>query len=149
MCVPPAAVWRPIDMAIPITHHRVVANGIKLHYVEAGSGPAVVLLHGFPETGYAWRHQIPPLAERYRVIVPDLRGYGATEKAPTGYDKRTMANDIRALMAALGINKAAIVGNDRGDLVTVPIAQSSHLPHEEQPAAVTKALLAFLEPWKG
>src|SRR6202012_3192420 len=94
-CGPPAAVWRSIDMAVPITHHRVVANSIKQHYAEAGSGPAVVLLHGFPETWYAWRYQIPALAERYRVIVPDLRGYGATEKAHSGYDKRTMANDIR------------------------------------------------------
>jgi haloacetate dehalogenase len=77
------------------THHRCVANGIKFHFAEAGEGPPVVLLHGFPETSYAWRYQIEALKTRYRLIVPDLRGYGATDKAPTGYDKRTMANDIR------------------------------------------------------
>jgi pimeloyl-ACP methyl ester carboxylesterase len=55
------------------------ANGIRQYYLEAGSGPPVVL-HGFPETNYAWRHQIPALATRYRVIAPDLRGYGDTEK---------------------------------------------------------------------
>src|SRR5579872_783044 len=85
------------------SHHRCVANGIKVHYAEVGEGPPVVLLHGFPETSYAWRFQIEALKVRYRLIVPDLRGYGATEKAPTGYDKRTMANDIRALMSNLGI----------------------------------------------
>lgn len=101
-------------MQVELRHHRVVANGIKQHYVEAGSGPPVILLHGFPFTWYAWRHQIPVLGERYRLIVPDLRGYGATDKALHGYDKRTMANDIRALMAELGIDKAAIIGHDRG-----------------------------------
>src|SRR6202158_4006891 len=96
------------------THHRCVANCIKFHYAKAGEGPPVVLLHGFPETSYAWRYQIEALKSRYRLIVPDLRGYGATEKAHAGYDKRTMANDMRALMANLGIERAAIVGHDRG-----------------------------------
>lgn len=98
----------------PFEHHRVRANGINMHYVQAGEGPCVVLLHGFPETWYAWRHQIGPLAARYRVIVPDLRGYGATEKPATGYDKRTMANDIRDLLRVLEIEKVAVVGHDRG-----------------------------------
>jgi haloacetate dehalogenase len=72
------------------------------------------LLHGFPETWFAWRHQIAPLADKYRLIVPDLRGYGATDKPASGYDKRTMANDILALMRHLEIDAAAIVGHDRG-----------------------------------
>jgi haloacetate dehalogenase len=101
-------------MAVKLVHHRVPANGIMQHYVEAGSGPPVVLLHGFPETWYAWRHQIPVLGQRYRLIVPDLRGYGATEKADSGYDKRTMAQDVLTLMRSLGIEKAAIIGHDRG-----------------------------------
>jgi haloacetate dehalogenase len=101
-------------MTVKLEHHRIVANGILQHYVEAGSGPPVILLHGFPETWYAWRHQIPVLGQDYRLIVPDLRGYGATEKAVAGYDKRTMGNDVLALMHALGIKKAAIVGHDRG-----------------------------------
>lgn len=95
-------------------HHRVRANGVNMHYVDAGEGPCVVLLHGFPETWYAWRHQIGPLAQHYRVIVPDLRGYGATEKPAAGYDKRTMANDIRDLIRILGLEKVAIIGHDRG-----------------------------------
>src|ERR1700759_966349 len=65
---------------IDLTHHTVTANGIRQHYVEAGEGAPVVLPHGFPETHYAWRHQIPVLAQHYRVIAPDLRGYAAMEK---------------------------------------------------------------------
>jgi haloacetate dehalogenase len=72
-----------------IRHHTVHANGIRQHYLDAGHRPPVVLLHGFPETHYAWRHQIPALATRYRVIAPDLRGYGETDKPASGYDKRT------------------------------------------------------------
>jgi pimeloyl-ACP methyl ester carboxylesterase len=82
--------------------HMVQANDIKQHYVEAGDGgPPMILLHEFPETWYVWRKQIPVLAARYRMIVPDLRGYGETESA-AGYDKRTMAADIRALRTTLG-----------------------------------------------
>src|ERR1700686_877584 len=66
-----------------IAHHRCVANGIKFPYARGGEGPPVVLLHGFPETSYAWRYQIEALKTRYRLIVPDLRGYGATDKAWT------------------------------------------------------------------
>ena len=97
-----------------IQHHRADLDGLRMHFVEAGKGPAAVLLHGFPETWYAWRYQIAPLAQHYRLIVPDLRGYGATDKPASGYDKRTMANDIRRLMQHLGVEKAAIIGHDRG-----------------------------------
>ncbi|WP_428488038.1 alpha/beta fold hydrolase [Rhodopila sp.] len=110
-------------MALPLSHHTTQANGIKQHYVEAGSGPPVILLHGFPETWYAWRKQIPVLSERYRLIVPDLRGYGETEKPASGYDKRTMAADIRALMDHLKIERAAIIGHDRGARVATRFAK--------------------------
>ncbi len=104
-------------------HHTAVANGIKQHWVEAGEGPPVVLLHGFPETWYAWRKQIPVLAQRHRVIVPDLRGYGETEKPASGYDKRTMAADIAALMDHLGIDRAPVIGHDRGARVATRFAK--------------------------
>ena len=94
---------------VAVTHHKRRANGILQHYVDAGSGAPVVLLHGFPETSYAWRQQIPVLAQHYRVIAPDLRGYGETEKPSTGYDKRTMANDLCALLDSLGIERIALV----------------------------------------
>jgi hypothetical protein len=103
----------PVPRTMPpmddVRHYTISANGIRQHYRYAGSGPPVILLHGFPETGYAWRFQIPELARRYRVIAPDLRGYGDTDKPSTGYDKRTMANDIVRLAEALGIGRFVLV----------------------------------------
>lgn len=110
-------------MSLSLQHNTVMVNGIKLHYVEQGSGPAVVFLHGFPESWYAWRHQFPALAERFRVIAPDLRGYGASQKPTSGYDKKTMATDIRELMVHLGVERAAIIGHDRGARVGLRFAK--------------------------
>ncbi len=110
-------------MQVQLTHHTAEVNGIKMHYVEAGEGPPLVLLHGFPETWYAWRHQLPALASQYRLIAPDLRGYGATDKPAAGYDKRTMANDVLALMKHCGFESAAIVGHDRGARVATRFAK--------------------------
>jgi haloacetate dehalogenase len=106
-----------------IKHHTVHANGIRQHFLEAGSGPPVVLLHGFPETSFAWRFQIPELAKSYRVIAPDLRGYGETDKPPGGYDKRNMANDLICLLNSLELKKIALVGHDRGARVATRFAK--------------------------
>jgi haloacetate dehalogenase len=106
-----------------IKSHTLIANGIKQHFLEAGSGAPVVLLHGFPETSFAWRNQIPVLAERYHVIAPDLRGYGETDKPAAGYDKRTMARDLVELMKMRGIEKIALVGHDRGARVATRFAK--------------------------
>ncbi|WP_370113001.1 alpha/beta fold hydrolase [Bradyrhizobium sp. USDA 329] len=107
------------------TIHRTTcrANGIRQFYLEAGTGPPVVLLHGFPETNFAWRFQIPALAPQYRVIAPDLRGYGETDKPASGYDKRTMANDIVELLKALGIGRVALIGHDRGARVATRLVK--------------------------
>jgi haloacetate dehalogenase len=99
------------------------AHGIRQFYLEAGAGPPVVLLHGFPETSFAWRFQIPALAAHYRVIAPDLRGYGETDKPSKGYDKRTMANDIVELLKALGVGRVALVGHDRGARVATRLVK--------------------------
>jgi haloacetate dehalogenase len=106
-----------------VTHHTASLNGIKQHWVTAGDGPPVYLLHGFPEFWFAWRKQIPFLAENFTVIAPDLRGYGSTEKPVTGYDKRTMANDVIALMDHLGHERVALVGHDRGARVGTRFAK--------------------------
>jgi pimeloyl-ACP methyl ester carboxylesterase len=108
---------------LPIQHHSAEVNEISMHYVESGKGPPLVLLHGFPETWFCWRHQIPALSSRYRLIVPDLRGYGRTAKPAAGYDKRTMANDIYGLMQHCGFQSAAIVGHDRGARVATRLAK--------------------------
>jgi pimeloyl-ACP methyl ester carboxylesterase len=111
----------------PVTHRTAVVNGLKMHYVEAGEGPPVILLHGFPETWFAWRHQIPELARQFRVIAPDLCGYGETEKPNSGYDKKNMARDVLELMQHLGIKRAPIVGHDRGACVATRFAKE--YPH--------------------
>ncbi|WP_327596382.1 alpha/beta hydrolase [Streptomyces chartreusis] len=103
-------------------HHRVpVADGVSLHTAVGGSGPPVVLLHGFPQTHLMWRHVAADLAVDHTVICPDLRGYGASDKpAETDgsvYAKRTMAADIVALARELGHERFALAGHDRGALV--------------------------------
>ncbi len=91
-------------------------NGVRLHYVVEGEGPLVVLLHGWPQTWYCWRRVIAPLAAAgHTVLAPDLRGYGLSDKPPSGYDKRTMAGDVRALAGHLGHERIALLaGHDRG-----------------------------------
>ncbi|PRX50445.1 pimeloyl-ACP methyl ester carboxylesterase [Prauserella shujinwangii] len=92
-------------------------NGIRMHYRIAGDGPPLVLLHGWPQTGYCWRKLIEPLAREHTVVVPDLRGYGLSDKPRTGYDKRTMAADVAELVSTLGFERAGVVGHDRGGRV--------------------------------
>lgn len=92
-------------------------NGTRLHYVAAGTGPLVVLLHGFPEFWYSWRHQLPALARRFRVVAPDLRGYNLSEKPAGGYDMATLSADVRGLIEALGERRADVVGHDWGGVI--------------------------------
>ncbi len=105
-----------------VTHRFTRANGIRMHYVEAGSGPAMVLLHGFPQTWYEWRHQITALAGRFRVIAPDTRGFGETEKPRGPYSRRMLAADIAGLLDALGIERAHVVGHDWGGIIAFKFA---------------------------
>jgi epoxide hydrolase 4 len=107
----------PDEAAIGLKHHFVEANGLRFHLVEAGRGPLVLLLHGFPEFWYGWRDQIPALAARFRVVAPDLRGYNLSEKPPSGYDLRTLAGDVPALIRALGERRAHVVGHDWGGVL--------------------------------
>ncbi len=91
----------------PWTHRDLSANGVRLHVAEAGEGPLVLLLHGFPEFWWAWRAQLPVLAAAgFRAVAPDLRGYGASERRGP-YDVRTLAADVRELVLALGRPRAA------------------------------------------
>ncbi|MBL7496245.1 alpha/beta hydrolase [Frankia sp. CNm7] len=101
----------------PWRHRDVSANGTRLHVAELGQGPLVLLLHGFPQFWWAWRHQLVTLAEAgYRVVAPDLRGYGASDKPPRGYDAFTLADDVAGLIRALGERDAVLVGQDWGGL---------------------------------
>ncbi|PSQ25378.1 epoxide hydrolase [Halobacteriales archaeon QS_9_68_17] len=104
------------------SHEHVAVNGVRLHYVAAGpaSGPTVVLLHGFPEFWYSWRHQIEALADAgYRVVAPDLRGYNVSEK-PCGvsaYRVGTLAQDVASLVERVAGGEAHLVGHDWGGVV--------------------------------
>ncbi|MEX2253625.1 MAG: alpha/beta hydrolase [Thermoleophilaceae bacterium] len=91
---------------------------LRMHIAEAGppDGDPVVLLHGWPQHWYMWRNQIGPLAERYRVICPDLRGFGWTEAPPWGYEKQQLAADVLALLDALGLERVRLAGHDWGGL---------------------------------
>jgi pimeloyl-ACP methyl ester carboxylesterase len=104
-----------------------VGDDVKLHYVEAGDGPLVLLLHGFPEFWYGWRRQIAPLAEAgYRVVAPDLRGYNLSSK-PEGFREYTagkLAADIRGFIHELGAESAMVVGHDWGGSVAWTLAMN-------------------------
>jgi pimeloyl-ACP methyl ester carboxylesterase len=96
---------------------KIEANGLTHHVVDAGDGPAVVLLHGFPDTADLWRHQVPELVDAgFRVVAPDLRGFGDTDK-PVGVNNYVLFNavaDVGSIMTTLGIERATIVGHDFG-----------------------------------
>lgn len=113
----------------------VETNGIRMAVYTAGSGPPVILLHGFPELAFSWRHQIPALARAgFTIIAPDLRGYGLTDRptAVTDYDMTHLTGDLVGLLDALGLAKATFVGHDWGGII------AWHMPllHAERVAAV-------------
>jgi haloacetate dehalogenase len=110
-----------------VTHQRLAIGGADYLVATAGSGPPVLLLHGFPQTHHCWRGIVPILAEEHTVVAPDLRGYGGTTAPPggpngEGYTKRELAADLVQLTTALGIERAAVVGHDRGARVAYRMA---------------------------
>jgi pimeloyl-ACP methyl ester carboxylesterase len=126
----PATAQNIIDNSekIDYIHYKTTVNGILMHYVIGGKGGAVVLLHGWPETWYEWRNIIPELiANNYTVIAPDMRGLGDSEKPQTGYDTKTLAEDIYQLVKKLGYSKIYLVAHDWGG----PVAYSYAAAHPE------------------
>jgi pimeloyl-ACP methyl ester carboxylesterase len=113
---------------VTFSHHIASVNGIQLHYVIGGHGDPVILLHGWPQTWYEWRHVMPALAKNYTVIVPDLRGLGDSSKPLTGYDGKTTAEDIHQLVSQLGFRDIFLVGHDFG--VQVAYSYAAAHPNE-------------------
>jgi epoxide hydrolase 4 len=108
---------RAMDLPAGLTEGYADLREVRLHYVEAGEGPLVVLLHGFPEFWYGWRHQIPALAARgFRVVAPDLRGYNTSSKPRdvAAYDAERLAGDVRDLVRERGEERCFLAGHDWG-----------------------------------
>jgi pimeloyl-ACP methyl ester carboxylesterase len=106
-------------------HHTAQVNGTRLHYVTAGAGPAVMLLHGWPQTWHEWRHVMDLLASDFTVVAPDLRGFGYSAKPASGYDAATMAADLAALAGHLGLRDVTVIGHDWGAVFGYVYAASS------------------------
>jgi epoxide hydrolase 4 len=145
----------------PLIHGEVlVGDGIKLHYVEAGEGPLVVLLHGFPEFWYSWRRQIPALAAAgFRVVAPDMRGYNLSDRPADwhAYDTNLLAGDIAGLIGALGEQRAHVVGHDWGAAVAYVTAMRHpevvdrlailNVPHPERMIKALRTLRQLRKSW--
>jgi pimeloyl-ACP methyl ester carboxylesterase len=122
-----------------------MVNGIKMHYLAAGKGEPIVLLHGYAQNSQMWRPLIAQLAKTNAVIAPDLRGFGETAKPPGGYDKKTMAQDIHALAASLGYKRVRVVGHDIG--LMVAYAYAAQYPAEVDRIVLMDAFLPGVGDW--
>ena len=126
------------------TAHRIQTTGAEIRCVVGGSGPPLLLLHGYPQTHAMWHKVAPSLAHRHTVVCADLRGYGDSSKPPSDaahlpYSKRAMATDMVELMSALGFTRFALVGHDRGGRV-------AHRLCLDHPGVVTRAAVLDICP---
>src|SRR3989454_1112636 len=128
------------------TERNATVNGARIHYMIGGSGPAVVLLHGYAETSQMWIPLMPLLAKQHTVIVPDLRGAGDSSKPESGYDKKNLALDVHELTSKLGFNRASIVGHDIG--LMVAYAYAAQFPQATERVGLMDAFLPGIGNWK-
>ncbi|MEU0212962.1 alpha/beta hydrolase [Streptomyces canus] len=126
------------------TSRLVEVNGLRLHTVTGGDGPALLLIGGWPQTWYAWREVMPALARQHTVVAVDSRGAGLSEKPDDGYDAGTLAADLVALMAALGHDRFDVVGHDIGTWTGYALA-ADH-PERVGRLAIVEALIPGLTP---
>jgi pimeloyl-ACP methyl ester carboxylesterase len=140
----PAGAVTPFPSAFKA--RTIQTEGATLHVVVGGQGPAVVLLHGFGDSGAMWSPLAARLAAKHTVIVPDLRGMGLSSHPAEGYDKWTQAGDIRAVLDKLGIDRAAIVGHDIGTMVA--FAYASRYRDKTERLVVMDAPVPGIPPWE-
>lgn len=127
----------------PWAHRDITANACRFHVVEAGDGPLVVLLHGFPTFWWTWRHQLVSLADAgYRAVAVDMRGYGGSDHTPHGYDPLTLAADVAGLIRTLGEPDAFVVGQGWGGLVAWTVAAR----HPEMTRGIVPVAMAHPAP---
>lgn len=124
--------------------YRIPANGIRMHVVMGGEGPPLLLVGGWPECWYVWHRLMLPLAERFSLIVPDLRGFGLSDNPESGYDGNTLAADLFALMDALGHPRFAMVGHDIGEWAA--FAMASLKPERIVRMAIGEAMVPGVSP---
>lgn len=120
-------------------------NGTRLHYLIAGTGDPVYLLHGYAQTSHMWRPLVVELAKTHTVIAPDLRGFGDSAKPESGYDKKTLAEDVHALATSLGHKRAGVAGHDIG--LMVAYAYAAQFPSEVERIALLDAFLPGVGDW--
>ena len=128
-----------------VSEKSASVNGVRINYKIAGSGPVVVLLHGYTQTSHMWLPLIPQLSASRTVIAPDLRGIGGSERAAGGYDKKTMAKDIRELVHHLGHKQVVLVGHDIG--LMVAYAYAAQYPDEVGKVILMDAFLPGVGDW--
>ena len=139
-------------MTIQAQNRRLVQDrfatvgGVRLHYLEAGRGEPVILLHGYAQNSHMWRPLMIELAKTRLVIAPDLRGFGQSSKPEGGYDKKTMAQDIHALAASIGVKSATVVGHDIG--LMVAYAYAAQYPSEVNRIVLMDAFLPGVGDWQ-
>jgi pimeloyl-ACP methyl ester carboxylesterase/quercetin dioxygenase-like cupin family protein len=131
---------------ISIAERVADVNGVRLHYLVAGKGDPVILLHGYAETSHMWRPLIEELARTQTVVAPDLRGFDRSSKPDGGYDKKTMAQDVHALAVSLGIQRAKVVGHDIG--LMVAYAYAAQYPTEVDRLVLMDAFLPGVGDWE-
>jgi len=131
---------------ISINDRFASVNGVRLHYLTAGKGEPVILLHGYAENSHMWRPLMVELAKTRLVIAPDLRGFGQSSKPDGGYDKKTMAQDVHALASSLGFKQASVVGHDIG--LMVAYAYAAQYPTEVNRIVLMDAFLPGVGDWK-
>lgn len=128
-----------------VSEKSASVNGVRINYKIAGTGPAVVLLHGYTQTSHMWLPLIPKLSASRTVIAPDLRGIGGSERTAGGYDKKTMAKDIRELVHHLGHKQVMVVGHDIG--LMVAYAYAAQYPDEVSKVILMDAFLPGVGEW--
>jgi len=141
--LPVAATVQPFPPSFRV--QDIQTDGATIHVRVGGKGPAVVLLHGFGDTGDMWAPLAADLARHHTVVVPDLRGMGLSSHPESGYDKRTQAADIRSVLTKLGIDRSAVVGHDIGTMVAY--AYAARYPDKTDRLVVMDAPVPGIPPW--
>lgn len=138
------ATFLPANPPANFKHQTTHVNGVDIHYVIGGKGRPLVLIHGFGQTWYMWNRLLPVLSRHFTVIAPDLRGVGESGKPEDGYDKKTMATDIYALVKKLGYKNISLAGHDIGFMVAY--AYAAQYGADVMKLALMDAILPGVEP---